>query len=590
MVCTSLPQPLTIQTIQSFIVESTINDCNQHRYRTMSTLVFCGPCCYDNKTVQANTWCVECEEGFCSDCEKVHRATKFSRGHHLISIDNYRNIQTVTVDQTCNQHSKKFDWFCKSHDEPLCKACVSSEHKICPDVVPLEDVAINAKHSTVIQDLEDTINRSLQNIEDFIRDRNTVHQSIQTKRRDIEKTIYDTREKVVRYFDELQQRLLQELSSISDECLSESSKDLNNFENAQKNLVKLKEQTLKLKEFVSDLHVFLGTRQVYKDVDEEIKSIKLATSRSMSYHIELDFHPNIDNLFKQIDQFGQIKLKKRESGLLLYDAKIGQAQIQKSRLEERCIQDVVLQLNINLQKLDVYKFVYGCVILPNGHILMANSHTKRNHIQEYNALGEHTRNITTSFPSIDIALYGSDGVAVSCGNNKRIDLIKNGCVEKTLELGFECFGLAYNDGKLYVAGRNGKILLIDPSGKKVGEVKCKGIKVQNIATSGKRIYYTNPSLHTVHCCTMDGTEIWTFNDDSLRYPTDLSLDNYQNVFVVGRDSNNLVLIQHDGKASKILLNKDNGFSEPNAVYYNKENNSLLVCDRYSGNAALYNVV
>lgn len=133
------------------------------------------PYCYhDNKTVEANTWYVECEEGFCSDCEGVHTATKISRGHNLISIDNYCNIQHVTVDQNCNQHNKKFDWFCKSHDEPHCKACVSSDHKICPDVVSLEDVAINTKHSTEIQDLGDTINRSLQNIEDFIRDRNTV--------------------------------------------------------------------------------------------------------------------------------------------------------------------------------------------------------------------------------------------------------------------------------------------------------------------------------------------------------------------------------------------------------------------------------
>ncbi|XP_052085011.1 uncharacterized protein LOC127722170 [Mytilus californianus] len=558
----------------------------------MSTPVFCDPCCYHNKTVQANTWCVECEEGFCPDCEKVHKATKFSRGHHLISVDNYRNIQNITIEQTCVQHNKTFDWFCKSHDEALCKACVSSEHKICPDVVPLEDVAINAKHSTVIHDLEDTINRSLQNIEDFIRDRKTVHESIQTQRRDIEKTIKDTKEKVVRYFDELQERLLHELSSISDECVSESSKNLNNFKDAEINLIKLKEKTLKLKDFASDLHVFLGIRQVYKDVNEEIKSIKLATSHSRSYNIELDFYPIIDNLFEQFDRVGVIKLEKRESGLLFYDSKIGQAQIQRSQIKESRIQDVVLQLDkkLNLQKKDDCIFVYGCIILPNGHILIANTHTAARHIQEYTENGKHIRNIATSFLTFDLALCGLDGVAVSHGRNKRIDLIQNGCVWKTLELEFKCFGLAFNEGKLYVARGKEGIVVIDPSGKRVGEVKCKKIELRNITTSGKMIYFTNSSLHTVHCCTMNGTDIWTFKDESIRFPTALSLDNNQNVFVVGRDSNNLVLIQHDGKASKILLNKDDGLSEPNAVYYCKENNSLLVCDKSSGNAALYNVM
>ncbi|XP_071139196.1 uncharacterized protein [Mytilus edulis] len=558
----------------------------------MSTPIFCDPCCYDNKTVEANTWCVECEEGFCQDCQKFHKATKISRSHQLISIDTYRNIQHVTVEQTCIQHNKKIDWFCKSHDEPLCKACVSFEHKICPDVVPLEDVTANAKHSTVIQDLEDTINRSLQNIENFIRDRNTVCESIQAKRRDIEKTISATREKAVRFFDELQQRLLQELSSISDECMSESIKDLKDFEDAQKNLIKLKDQTLKLKDFASDLHVFLGTRQVFKSVNEEIRSMKLVTCRSRSYDIELDFHPIINNLFEQIDKVGKIKLEKRESGLLVYDSKIGQAQIQRSHIKERCIQDVVLQLDkkLNLQKQDGFIFVDGCMILPNGHILVANYQTTTNHIQEYNAFGIYTRNITTSSPSNGIALFESDGVAVSCGYHKRIDLVKYGCVQKTLKLGFFCFSLVYNNGKFYVATGREEIVVIDPSGKRIGEMKCKGIEVKNLTTSGTRIYYTNSSKHTIHCCSMDGTEIWTFIDESIRFPTGLSLDKDQNVFVVGRASNNLVLIQHDGKASKILLNKDDGLAEPNAVYYSKENNSLLVCDKSSGNAALYKVV
>ncbi|CAG2190181.1 unnamed protein product [Mytilus edulis] len=271
----------------------------------MSTPVLCGPCFYNNKTVKATTWCVECEEGFCQDCQNVHKATKISRGHQLITIDDYRTIQHVTVDQTCRQHSKQFDWFCKSHDEPLCKACVSFEHKICPDVVPLEDVTANAKHSTVIQDLEDAINRLLQNIEDLIRDRHTVSESIQAKRRDIEKTVTDTREKAVRFFDELQHR-----------HWLRNQQQFEDFEEAQKSLIKLKEQTLMLKDFASDRHAFLGTKQVYKDLDKEIKSIKLATSQSVSYNFELDVHPIIDNLFEQIDEFGKIKLQKRESGLL----------------------------------------------------------------------------------------------------------------------------------------------------------------------------------------------------------------------------------------------------------------------------------
>lgn len=115
--------------------------------------------------------------------------------------------------------------------------------------------------------------------------------------------------------------------------MSESIKDLNDFEDAQKNMINLKEHTSKLKDFASDLHVFLGTRQVFKTVNEDIKSMKLVTCRSRSYDIEFDLHPNINHLFEQFDQFGKIKLEKHESSLQLYDAKIGQAQIQRSQIK-----------------------------------------------------------------------------------------------------------------------------------------------------------------------------------------------------------------------------------------------------------------
>jgi hypothetical protein len=41
-------------------------------------------------TKYADQWCLECDEGLCSECEnKVHKISKVTRNHGIISIENY---------------------------------------------------------------------------------------------------------------------------------------------------------------------------------------------------------------------------------------------------------------------------------------------------------------------------------------------------------------------------------------------------------------------------------------------------------------------------------------------------------------------
>lgn len=88
---------------------------------------------------------------------------------------------------------------------------------------------------------------------------------------------------------------------------------------------------------------------------------------------------------------------------------------------------------------------------------------------------------------------------------------------------------------------------------------------------------------------MKGKEVWRFHDDSLRHLYGVANDFSGNVFVVGCVSRNLILIQHDGKTYKNLLDFEKG-SSPRAVCYNKDKNTLLTCDEKGDHCALYKVM
>ena len=59
------------------------------------------------------------------------------------------------------------------------------------------------------------------------------------------------------------------------------------------------------------------------------------------------------------------------------------------------------------------------------------------------------------------------------------------------------------------------------------------------------------------------------------------------MFVVGISSNNLVVQQYDGKVGKTLLTEADGLQEPTLVFYYKENNLSLVCNKQNTAFSIY---
>ncbi|VDI70800.1 Hypothetical predicted protein [Mytilus galloprovincialis] len=148
----------------------------------MSSKILCGPCGHVNTQKNVQTWCTNCEEGFCAECEQIHRSMKVTRDHVLISTDDCRKIKNVHVNLKCNTHGKKFDLYCKSHDVAICVACFPFLHKHCADVViSLDEAAQNAKRSTALYDLEYSIKVALENMKHLINNRHVAIKILKVK-------------------------------------------------------------------------------------------------------------------------------------------------------------------------------------------------------------------------------------------------------------------------------------------------------------------------------------------------------------------------------------------------------------------------
>lgn len=113
--------------------------------------------------------------------------------------------------------------------------------------------------------------------------------------------------------------------------------------------------------------------------------------------------------------------------------------------------------------------------------------------------------------------------------------------------------------------------------------------VSRIYLSNEKIVYSDWSSNIVHCCHLNGNELWHFEHDSINFPRDITANCNNNVFVVSHNSENLTTVKHDGKNSKTLLTTSDGLRLPRTAYYDKGNRTLVICND-GGKVLLFKVI
>ncbi|CAC5419150.1 unnamed protein product [Mytilus coruscus] len=554
----------------------------------------CGVCDLRHLTRPAIVWCTECDEGLCSECQEHHSLPKGTRNHRVILITEYQTLPTdvLKITQYCSRHNEKFQIYCQKHECPCCSKCIVEIHKVCQDIVNLDDVIHNAKTSNAMCEIEETLVEVSGNLQKIRQHQQGNLSTLKEKRKEIEKEIKKTRIKINNHLDKLIEDLLKQLNVLEEKENSKICHLLSTLEKKEKEIAECQKSILNIKQHATDLQMFLSMKQieeVYRK-DKFLQSLVEGEQHSLSYKTNI----SIQNIISDVKSFGEVHIESKSCDIVLIQKKDKPAQmmVPKLTVPSRSIENIKLTIHntINTQG----DTIFGCCMLPDGR--MAFSYNVDRTVKVFSDKGSKDSEVKMPCYPFDIVYISEDNtLAVTSGGSRKMCItiinLKTKQIMKTISLDSYSFGIALKDNQLIYSGRDKGIRMINIYDESRSDIVRDTIPSQcYTATFRDNIYHTNYTKHTVTCYNLQGKLQWTFHNKSvLKTPYGIDVDNDGNVYVVGRDSDNVVVISPDGQRHREVLTASDGLRSPISLHYSGSNNQLLVTN-YDSNAFLFNCI
>ncbi|XP_063418805.1 uncharacterized protein LOC134701594 [Mytilus trossulus] len=541
----------------------------------------CGICDFRHVTKPSVVWCSECDEGLCDDCKEHHSISKSSRDHDTVPIDDYQNLPTEVqqVAQSCKIHNQKYQIFCKIHACPCCAKCVIDEHNDCKVFVDIDDVIKNVKSSTAFQEIELTLIDMVEYIERVKKDREENLLSIKEQKEKIETKILQTREEINNHLDLLQEMLTEAINLAIDKENEDTHTFLISVEQNEKDIKEFQSNHLKIKHHASELQTFLILKQMERDIAAKEELIQSFNKSLNHHHFSLKIDTTLEKFASNIKTFGEVIKVMKPNAIPFVRQKDKQAAQSLVPVPAKSIDDITLTL---VQSINTYSDkVTGCTILPDGRMVFTCYHP-RGDVTVCKPCGSKDFEVKPG-NAFDVVYIGDNIIAVTSGyysHDIHLIDIKLKTIKKTLNVGSSNDGIAlYNKDLIYCARAQGlkKISLTDDSASTIINSKLRDWSY--VKTFNDTIIYTGRDQSTVTCTDMQGQIKWEFRNLSvLKYPLGIAVDNSGNVYVIGRDSCNVVVISPDGQRHRQLLSTRDGLKEPNVLHYDLITNKLLVAN------------
>ncbi|XP_071121929.1 uncharacterized protein [Mytilus edulis] len=558
-----------------------------------SSFDHCGICHSRHISKPSVFWCSDCDEGLCQDCIEHHSLSKASRNHKTVPLEEYHKLPSfiANINLHCGEHDEKYQLFCKEHNAMLCRKCVISENHVeCKVIVPIEDVIQNAKTSVAFTEIESSFQETKENLKLILEDRQKNVSSLSDSKQKLQSEISAIRRQINQHLDKIQDHFIADLNKTVENSTQQIQSFIASLTNTQREIKECIEDVENIKKYATDMQTFLVIKQLENKLNETENEILLWTDSTGLGHTVVSFKINsiLQNISNEITEFGTHSVDVQPCELSLHRKKEGQAQLTVSLEPKTSVEHITLKIKTKFKTLS--KSVSSCCILPCGKMVVSNFHPS--YLNLFFSDGKFEKRINNIIPNIyDVACIDNETVAVVSIYEKNIKLVnlKSGKAFRSIYTDLPSNGLTYIKGNFIISSKEGHLLEVGLEDTKTNII-CSSVGSLYVDSFGNNLYSEEKDKDTVVCQNRNGDLLWTFTDETvIKEIRCITVDEHGNLFVVGKESKNVIIISSDGTKHKILLTETDLCGSPWAIDYNSELKSLLVANEKDGQAFLYSV-
>ena len=556
----------------------------------------CGPCNCEGSETEATQFCDDCKEFLCQNCIDTHNRYKKFRNHKLLPTTNEPTLETTgdvshIVLCECNL-SQRVTVYCEDHREVICNTCKSAKHRKCKCV--LIDEKSRSYNSTSLFELAQKA-KALDEAFDKVRlDRNTELQTLATIRKTCMNEIRTFRRELNKHLDSLEENILKELESFEakerqeiESFISSCSAGQQIIRSDTKLLEDAKNWSRANEKFATDIQASVRLKKCESLLQE-------ICDETMTPAVTFERNKKLVDLQKTIDKLGT-----------LTTAGYSQFQNSQSRLFSQISVQTSSEVDIKLSEDINSPWISGCDILQDGGVILCDrNNSKIKHLDSSFTLKD---NLTLHAKPRDISAIrdNSSFCIITLPDVKQLQYIEMIPILKTgriIQLDKKCWGI-------HVIGEEIYITVHDDSGVKTGEVRILDLNGNLIRRTGlnqdgscmfiypyylrvtpssKNIYvseYRTPS--TITCLKSDGSVVYQYTDQDLKYSKGICVDAKDNILVCGDGSDNVQIVTNVGrKHSTELIAKDR-LTSPCSIAYRQKDYTLIVGCRNQNTLFIY---
>lgn len=523
-------------------------------------------------------WCPECQKALCSPCSQRHKQDKSSKDHEIMASNNYHKLPPFikNINQNCSNHTMKYQFLCREHDTLICNKCIKTEHKKCKEIPYLPDIVGKVKTSNAFEDVAREMKEAVEILRNGIAEQQKNLKGFQNQRKEMARKVEDTMARIMTYLMKVKQNMLSDIDVVIKEEEGKGVVTQNTLQTMENQISEIYNQKESIKSYATNLQTFIGIKEMEKVV-EESKSVLTELSDNGTLcctNIALKEINAIEDMLTKEKLFGYIEATKSPSSMSIETCKPQQAHIIKYTMPK--------QLQFQERVKVGHRNHFGCCTLPSG-IMVVNDYFN-DRIKNFNQDGTMTPTIKVMEKPYDIAVVNDNQVVISLPWKASISLVdvNNEKIIKTWSSIPRVAGISYTDGDIIFCVSFTGIKRLNINNKTINDVindKTVSTYSHAVATHERLYYSCSDSTYTVTVLDSGYNIIFKYQDKAvLRFPWGVTIDNYNNVYVTGYWTHNLLEICPDGKVNQ-LLSEDDGLYNPTAVHYNCHTKQFIVVVR-----------